>query len=79
VQPRELGAHRDSQLGIEVRERLVHEIDGRLGDRMPYRDALALPTRERVGTAVEERLELQDRRRLADLGVDALAWLSTAL
>jgi hypothetical protein len=44
VQPHEVGAHLDAQLGVEVRERLVHQEGLRLAhDRAPESDALALP------------------------------------
>ena len=49
VQPRELGAHRDAQLGVEVRQRLVHQERLRLAhDRAAHRHALALAARQRA-------------------------------
>ena len=43
VQPLELGAHVDPQLGVEARQRLVHQEHGRVGDDgAGERDALAL-------------------------------------
>ena len=46
VEARELAAHRDAQLGIEVRERLVHEECLRLAHHRPaHRNALALAAR----------------------------------
>jgi hypothetical protein len=54
VQLRELGAHRDAQLRVEVRERLVHEERLRLPhDRPAHGDALPLAARQRRGLAVE--------------------------
>ena len=67
VQTRELTAHRDAQLGIEVRERLVHEERLRLAHHRPaHRDALALAARELAGLAVEELLEPELRRDVPD-------------
>ena len=67
VQPRELGAHRDAQLRVEVRERLVHQERLRLAhDRPAHRDALALAARERAGLAVEQLLEPERLRDLVD-------------
>ena len=67
VQLRELGAHRDAQLRVEVRERLVHQERLRLAhDRPPHRDALPLPARERRRLAVEQLLEPERLRDLVD-------------
>ena len=64
----ELGARLHAQLGVEVRERLVHQVDLRVADDRPaHRDALALAAREVLRLAVEVRLEVEDARRLADL------------
>src|SRR6187401_2773925 len=47
LQARDVGAHLDAQLGIEVRERLVHQERLRLADDRPaHRDALTLPAGE---------------------------------
>ena len=65
VELRELGPHRDAQLRVEVRERLVHQ--ERLGvphDRPPHRDALPLAARERGGLAVEKLAEAEHRSDL---------------
>ena len=52
VETRELAAHRDAQLGIEVRERFVHEERLRLAHhRAAHRNALALAARELAGLA----------------------------
>ena len=60
VQPRQLGAHRDAELRVEVRERLVHQERLRLAhDRASHRHALALAARERRRTPVEQLLEPQ--------------------
>ena len=43
VQPRDVGAHLHAQLGVEVRQRLVHQERGGLAhDRAAQRDPLAL-------------------------------------
>jgi hypothetical protein len=64
---RDLGAHVDSELRVQVRERLVHEIRLWLADdRSAHRHALALPTRERTRLSVEELLEAEDARSFAD-------------
>ena len=53
VQACELGAHRDAQLSVEVRERLVHQVDGGLADHgASHGDALALSTGELTRLAV---------------------------
>ena len=52
---RDLGAHLDAQLRVEVRERLVHQERLRMPhDRAAHRDALALPAGERFGLAAEQ-------------------------
>ena len=65
----ELGPRLHAQLGVEVRERLVHQVDLRMADDGPaHRDTLALAAREVLRLAIEVRLEVEDARRLADLG-----------
>ena len=76
----DLGARLDAQLGVEVRERLVHEEHGRLADDgAAERDALALATGELLRLAVEQLLELDGLGRLVDppldLGLGRLAQL----
>ena len=67
VQPRQLGAHRHAQLGVEVGERLVHQEGLRLAHhRAAHRDALALAAGEGAGLAVEQRLEAERGRHLVD-------------
>ena len=47
LDPRDLGAHLDAHLRVEVRERLVHQERHRLAhDRAAHRDALALAAGE---------------------------------
>ena len=54
VQVGELGAHRDAQLRVEVRERLVHEVGrGLADDGAPHGDALALAARQLTWLTVE--------------------------
>ena len=67
----DLGPHLDAQLGVEVGQRLVHQERRRLAhDRPAHRHPLALAAGELPGLAVEVRLELEDRRRLAHPAVD---------
>jgi hypothetical protein len=54
VQLRDLGAHLHAQLGVEVRQRLVHQEHLRLAhDRAAHRDALALAAGELRAACVE--------------------------
>ena len=67
VQPRELGAHADAQLRVEVRERLVHQVRLRLAHhRAADRDALALAARQRARLAVDQLREPQHAGDRAD-------------
>ena len=67
LQRGDLAARLHAQLGVEVRQRLVHEEHQRLAhDGPPHGDALALTARQLGGFAVEELLEVEDLRRLAD-------------
>ena len=60
-----------AELGVEVRQRLVHEEDLRLADDRPaHRDPLALATGERLRLAAEVLLQLEQLRRLLDPPVD---------
>ena len=62
------GARLDAQLGVEVRQRLVHQEHARLAhDRPAHRDALALAAGQRLRLAVEVRLEVEQLGRLAHL------------
>ena len=56
VQGLDLRPHRDAQLGVEVRQRLVEQEHLRVAhDRAAHGDPLALPARELLGVAVEQR------------------------
>ena len=71
AQARELGAHLHAQLGVEVRERLVHQEGARLAHhRAPHRDALPLAARERRRLALEQRIEAEDVRDVVDAALD---------
>ena len=71
VQPRELGAHAHAELGVEVRERLVHQERRRLAhDRPAHRHPLPLPSGERGGPPVEQVLEAEQLGDLADAAID---------
>ena len=71
LQAGDLGAHLAAQAGIEIGERLVHEIGlGRAHQRPAHGDALALAAGELARLAAEIVAELQQLRRLAHLAVD---------
>ena len=71
---RQGGAHADAELGIEVRERLVHQERLRLAhDRATHRDALPLAARELHRLAVEH---LGQPEQLGDL-LDAALRISS--
>ncbi len=76
LQAGDVGAGLDAQLGVEVRERLVHQEHARLAhDRAPHRHPLALATGERLGLTVEVGLEVEQRSCLADLDLPFAAWI----
>ena len=61
LQAADLRAHLLAQLGVEVRQRLVHQADGRLGDdRAAERHALLLAAGELRRLAVEELREAEE-------------------
>jgi len=63
------GGH--TQLGIQVRERLIHQKDGRFADDgTPQRHALPLAARERLGLAIQQVLDAQNARGLVHPRVD---------
>ncbi len=67
LQRGDLRAGLDAELGVEVRQRLVHQEDLRLAhDRPPHRHPLALTARQLGRLAVEVLLEVEDARRLLD-------------
>ena len=71
----ELGAGLDAQLRVEVRERLVHQVDLRVPDDRPaHRDALTLAAREVARLAVEVGLEIEQLGRLANALLCAPPW-----
>ena len=60
-----------AQLGIEVGKRLVEQEHRRIADQgAADRDPLPLAARELLGPALQQRLDLQHRRRLADPAQD---------
>ena len=80
LQRRDLGAGLRPQLGVEVRQRLVHQEHRRVADDGPaHGDPLALAARELAGLAVEPLLELQHlgcvEHPLADLVLRQLGQL----
>ena len=71
LQLRDLGARLDAQLGVEVRERLVHQERLRMAhDRAAHRDALALAARQVARLSLEQLLEVEDARGVLDARVD---------
>ncbi len=67
VQRLDLGAHRDAQLRVEVRQRLVEQEHLRVAhDRAAHGDALPLAAGQLAGIAVQIRIEVEDLRGLVD-------------
>ena len=67
----DLDPHRDAQLGIEVRQRLVEQEHFRLPhDGAAHRDALALAARELPRLAVQHRADFENARGFLDAGLD---------
>ena len=63
----QLGPHMAAQLGIEIRQRLVHQKHRRAADDRPcQRDALALAARQLARVAIKQRFELDLLRRIKD-------------
>ena len=64
-------AHLHPQLRVQVRQRLVHEEDGRLpDDGAAHRHALSLAAGKCARLAVEIRLQIEDASRLGDSSID---------
>ena len=71
LQPRDLRARLHPQLGVEVRQRLVHQERLRVADdRAAHRDALALAAGEVGRLAVQVLAEIEDLGGALDLLVD---------
>jgi hypothetical protein len=71
VQPRQLGAHVDAELGVQVRQRLVHQERLRLAhDRPAHGDPLALAAGERARPALEQILQPEQPGDLLDAALD---------
>jgi len=65
------GAHADAELGVQVRERLVHQERLRLaGDRAAHRHALPLAARKLRRTTVEQVIEAEQLRDLVHAARD---------
>ena len=63
--PGELGAHLHAELGVEVRQRLVHQEGLRLADHgSAHGYPLPLAARQRQRLAIQQGLERQDSRGL---------------
>ncbi len=71
VEAFELRARLQSKLGVEVRERFVHQVDGRVADDgAGQRDALLLASRELRRAPREQVRKADTRRRLAHAAID---------
>jgi len=71
---RDLGAHLDAQLRVEIRQRFVHqERLGLTNDRASHRDPLALPAGERPRLLLEHLVQSQHSGGIPDPPVDLLA------
>jgi hypothetical protein len=71
LDPRHLGAHLHPQLGVQVRQRLVHQEHRRVADDGPaHRHPLPLASGQVGRLAVQMLGEVQDLGRLLDLLVD---------
>ena len=71
MQALELGARLQPQLGVEIRQRLVHQVDGRVADDgAGERDALLLAAGQLRRLAGEEIVEADACRCLADAAID---------
>jgi hypothetical protein len=71
LDPRDLRAHLDAQLRVEVRERLVHQERGRLSDdRAAHRDALPLASGELPRLLLQLVGQPEQGRDLAHAAVD---------
>ncbi len=67
VQFLDLGAHRHTQLGVEVGERLVEQKHLRIAhDGAAHGNALALTAGQLAGITLEQRRQCQDFRSAAD-------------
>src|SRR5262245_31285704 len=74
MQGRKLVPHRHAQLGVEIRQRLVHQEGlGPAYERTPERDSLALSTRELAGLAIQQMADLEKLGRVLHGLPDALA------
>ena len=66
-----LGTHMDPQLGVEIRQRLVHQECRRMTyHRATERHALTLATRQLRRAAIEQRVDLQLLRDRAHFAFD---------
>ena len=78
LQPGDHGPHLHPELGVEVRQRLVHQERGRLAHDGPaHGHPLALAAGEVAGLAVEVLGQLEQLGRLVDLAGDLVrraAW-----
>ena len=71
VQAREIGAHANTQLRVQIRKRLVHQIDLRPArDRATHRNALSLSAGESCGQPVEQLVKTEQLGHLVDAPLD---------
>ena len=75
VEALQLRAHLHAELGVEVRERLVHQECARIAhQRPPERHALLLAARKLARLAREKVLDVEHLRRRHDLLLDLRLW-----
>jgi hypothetical protein len=75
MQALELAARLQAKLRIEIRERLVHQIHGRIAnDGASERHALLLTAGELRGTPAEKRIERDAPGRRAHAPIDLVGW-----
>ncbi len=80
VQLRDLGAHRQPQLRIEIGQRLIEQENLRIThQRAPECDALALPARELPGPALQQVRQTQHLRGFPHAALDLGARLAPQL
>ena len=67
----DLGAHLHAQFGVQVGQRLIEQEDLRVADDgAAHGDALPLAAGQGAGLAVQQRLDVQDARRLVHPALD---------
>ena len=71
MQSGDLGSHLNTELRVQVGQRLVHQEDLRVtDDRTAHRDTLSLAAGQSLRLSVKELIKVKDLGRLSDLLVD---------